>query len=602
MTGRQAALATLLVWVSMTVLTLALYQPRIAALTFADPDDYLRLLQVRDWLDGQGWRDVAQHRINPDASAPMHWSRLVDLPIAGVIALSEPFAGREGAARLAGVVVPALSLGVIMAQVAMITGRLVGVAWAPLGAAIAALSSLVHQQTAPMRVDHHAWQIIAALLALQALLDDRRPLRSGAAAGAACALWIHVSVEGAPMTAAMGALLGLRWAVAPTEFGRLASFAVALFAASVALAMVNGGLPALVATHCDQVSAPYLVALGALAALSAVAALRREALARVGAVARVGLGAAAVAAAGAAYLAVGPRCIAGPMDMIDPLLRENWLDRVAESMSAFERTTAYAIVELLPISVGVAGAVAALAGAATARERRSWTTALWLTATALLLSVFVIRAAGVAQAFAAPGAAFVGAAPLLRARRLERAALRVPATIAALIVATPLGASFLAAAFVAPGASRGDTVLPEDACFDGAAWAALRRADPSRLLGALDISPRILFESPHSVLATGHHRNAPAMSDAVRALRGPETVAREVMARHGLTYVAFCPYAAETKVIARVAPDGFLASLLRDAAPDWLEPLASVGPREMRVYRLRGALTPPKHEARAAAD
>ena len=61
----------------------------IPAKIVSDPDDALRLVQVRDLIAGQGWWDVTQHRINPvGGGGLMHWSRIVDAPLAlGILAL-----------------------------------------------------------------------------------------------------------------------------------------------------------------------------------------------------------------------------------------------------------------------------------------------------------------------------------------------------------------------------------------------------------------------------------------------------------------------------------------------------------------------------------
>ena len=50
-----------------------------------DTDDAMRLVQVRDLLAGQGWFDMVQHRLMPPEGASMHWSRLVDAPLAALI-------------------------------------------------------------------------------------------------------------------------------------------------------------------------------------------------------------------------------------------------------------------------------------------------------------------------------------------------------------------------------------------------------------------------------------------------------------------------------------------------------------------------------------
>src|SRR5581483_4863516 len=50
-------------------------------------DDAMRLVQARDFLNGQGWYDTTQHRMNAPFGLPMHWSRLVDAGIASVYLL-----------------------------------------------------------------------------------------------------------------------------------------------------------------------------------------------------------------------------------------------------------------------------------------------------------------------------------------------------------------------------------------------------------------------------------------------------------------------------------------------------------------------------------
>src|SRR5215213_10010013 len=59
--------------------------------SLGDTDDNMRMMQVRGLLHGQGWFDLQQHRL---AGSNIHWSRLVDLPIAGLILAPRPSAGR----------------------------------------------------------------------------------------------------------------------------------------------------------------------------------------------------------------------------------------------------------------------------------------------------------------------------------------------------------------------------------------------------------------------------------------------------------------------------------------------------------------------------
>ena len=74
------------------VMGLALTWPRLLAVwqtgAFFDPDDAMRMVQVRDLMAGQGWFDLTAHRINPPQGLFLHWSRVVDVPL---VAPDKPF-------------------------------------------------------------------------------------------------------------------------------------------------------------------------------------------------------------------------------------------------------------------------------------------------------------------------------------------------------------------------------------------------------------------------------------------------------------------------------------------------------------------------------
>src|SRR5262245_15360089 len=58
-----------------------------------DNDSLLRLVEVRDLIGGQGWFDLHQYRMGPQGGFVMHWSRVVDAPIAAIILLVSAFTG-----------------------------------------------------------------------------------------------------------------------------------------------------------------------------------------------------------------------------------------------------------------------------------------------------------------------------------------------------------------------------------------------------------------------------------------------------------------------------------------------------------------------------
>ena len=79
-------------WVGFVVYLLVSRWSSVQNFSLSDTDDNMRLAQVRAWLnDGQGWYDLRQYKLDPPAGANIHWSRLVDLPLAGLILLGRLF-------------------------------------------------------------------------------------------------------------------------------------------------------------------------------------------------------------------------------------------------------------------------------------------------------------------------------------------------------------------------------------------------------------------------------------------------------------------------------------------------------------------------------
>src|SRR3546814_6829633 len=82
-------------------------------------------MQVRALLDGQGWFDLRQYRLDPPNGADIHWSRLVDLPLAGLMLLLRLFMPGAEAEKAAVAIAPLLPMGVAMASLALVCRRLI---------------------------------------------------------------------------------------------------------------------------------------------------------------------------------------------------------------------------------------------------------------------------------------------------------------------------------------------------------------------------------------------------------------------------------------------------------------------------------------------
>jgi hypothetical protein len=164
---------------------------------FNDSDDYMRMVQVFNLLDGHGWFDLTQPRLSPGENFTLDWSRFVDLPLAGVILLTEPWVGRMAAAGVAAFMVPLLLLaGFVFAVPVLGRGLLPkNRAWWLVLVLLASMPLL--REMRPMRVDHHGWQLFLALLAYATLL--RYALRPQAVVrgwtGAICAIGLAIGAE-----------------------------------------------------------------------------------------------------------------------------------------------------------------------------------------------------------------------------------------------------------------------------------------------------------------------------------------------------------------------------------------------------------------------
>lgn len=580
MTERRFWLSVAAIWAITSILLVVIAWSAIVAWRFPDPDDQMRLLQVRDWLAGQSWFDLTQHRLNLPDGVPMHWSRVVDLPIAVVIVALRPLLGQLAAEHVALVVVPLLTLGTVMALVAALARRVLANDGAALMAVcIVPLGVEVLHQLRPMRIDHHGWQMATALLAAYALAGA--PTRkAGLLAGTAIAIWLSISLEGLPMIAAILALVSLKWAVAPANRALLTATVAGTALGAVLLFLVLHPAAAWRVSPCDAVSPVYLAMLVAAAAgtIALTALPIRTIIGRV-----IGLAGVGVAALVPLPL-LAPQCAAGPFGQLDPLVHHFWYMNVAEGLPLWDQApSVIADTIALPL-LGLAGvALAVRKSAGEARTR--WITLAFLLAAATAAAIFVQRAGGVANLLAIVGAVRLLHPLLLRARTIDNLPKRILATSCVLAAAAP-GAVFGATLRALAPDPRVATVHRAMGCLDASDMQALHALPRGNVLAPLDISPAILLLTPHDAVASGHHRGATAMHDVIAAFVGTEAQAHAIVLRRRIDYVAFCPGLPEIMIYESEAPSGFLAGLDAGRTPAWLTPVALPG-SPAKVWRVR---------------
>src|SRR6185312_9321163 len=123
------------------------------AKTLGDPDDALRLVLVRELMAGRGWYDQLMTRFQPPLGTMMHWSRLLDGVLAGLI----------WAVRLLWplfLILPAMICALAMAR------RLGGSLAVFICAVFFAINQLSFAEFVPGRIDHHNVQIVLVMAAM----------------------------------------------------------------------------------------------------------------------------------------------------------------------------------------------------------------------------------------------------------------------------------------------------------------------------------------------------------------------------------------------------------------------------------------------------
>ena len=575
-------LPILLIWVAVSAVLILVTRGQIVSSIGWDPDDQLRMVQLRDWLGGQSWFDTIQYRIGEPDSQPMHWPRWIELPLALVVLLLKPLTGTATAETAAMVIVPLFTLGIAMWLVAKITEQVFDRKIAILAAALMATAVPIVAQIRPMRVDHHGWQIVLALTALWTMFwPDKR--KGGLALGAALAFWLSISLEGLPISAAFIVLLVWRWVFRTEEgvrlFWTLSSFLIVSFILYFA---TQGSFDTAV-NYCDALSPAHLLACtaGAAVILPAIKWLPANIALRVAGLAVAGVPALAI------FYGLAPQCVGGAFNTMDPIVREYWLVNVLEGLPIWYQD-GKTMVTLLggSIIVGLGSLIYIVRVRPGQIDRGQLFILAYAFLWALLLSLFVQRATAVAAAFALPFLAWAVHQAFAFARGIKRPVSRILATAAIvfLIMPGPLAVALFnnISGDERQAAANSGTAM----CKNNASLARLNALPRSSIVAPLDFGPRILLLTPHSVLATSHHRNDKAMADQIRIFISAPDVAREILEARNIGYIVACKDEAELEFYAKKHPEGLWGKLVKDQQPDWLQPVHIKG-TGLTVWKVR---------------
>jgi hypothetical protein len=570
-----------LAWAGMSVWLLHERWPLIRWFLPVDTDDHMRIMQVRAWLAGQGWFDLRQYRMDPPIGANIHWSRIPDLPIAGLILLLKPFFGGVIAEKAALSIAPLLPMAVSMTAVAVVSRRLLSPSAFVLGIAFLFCAHSVRGMWMPLRVDHHGWQLAMLSLVMLGLVDGKKA-RGGLTVGLATAVSLAIGLEMLLFLALAGAALALLWVRDGREAPRLAAYGASL-AGGTALGYLLFASYANRLAVCDALSPVWLSAMVAAGALAVLLAL----LVRGGTWHRLGFAALAGAALAAGFALAWPQCL-GRLEGVPPELQKMWLDNVKEARPLYKHSL-QTVASILALPVfGLIGYAAMLWRLRSEGERlMPW---LALSAPALVAALLLLwqtRTGAAAQMLAVPGVAALAFLLIPWVRRRFGLWPMLAGAIVFFIVASGLGAQWIAAAVKKPEARSLSAVhLANRRCPSLSALRPIAQQPKGYVLTFTDLGPRLITVTHHDTVAGPYHRNHQGILDIQRTFRGSAENARAIVDRRGIDYVLICPNLSESTIYRAQAPAGFYMQLATGKVPAWLEPVALPKDNPYKMWRV----------------
>ena len=557
----------------------------IAGFVLTDTDDNMRMSQVRAWLNGgQGWYDLRNYKLNWPAGADIHWSRLVDLPLAGLILLGRLFLTGPQAEQFAIALAPLLPFLLLIVALTLTVRRLVHPAAWPLAVICLFFAAATTGQFVPTRIDHHGWQLAFLALGIAGIADPKRA-RGGAVLGIAGALSLSIGLEALIYIALGGGTMVLFWVAERDERRRLATYAAAL-AGGTALGFLTFASYANRLAVCDALSPVWLA--DAMLGGALMLGLAWWSPARW----QVRLGGAAVAGGLviAFHALAWPHCLAR-LEGVSPETYELWLSHVREARPIYQHGWRTALVIL---ALPVAGLIGWCALAWRRRGdpdllRRTLGAGLPAVAAVGLL-FWQVRAGPAAQVLSIPGAVTLVALLAPLAFAAKSSVVRVLGTTLAVLAG--LGALIpLTVDYIAPPKKHTarDRMIAKANSSCPSLWAMrpVAKLPVATIFTFADLSPRLITVTHHRAIIGPYHRNGEAIVDSMKIFRGTPDSARAILAKYRADYLMTCPMMSQSTVFAAEAPKGFYAQLAKGQVPAWLEPV-DLGPKSpLKLWRVK---------------
>lgn len=578
----QSAFFPLVFLVSFTVYLLFQYSafqgipnpPRVL-----DNDDAMRLVSVRDFLNGQGWFDTTQYRLVPPEGVSLHWSRLIDAPIAALNLFFRLFKSPQAAAALAAAAWPVILFAVYLTLVGRVTRAAFGNSAACFAMIAAGTMPMLNSNFFPFgRVDHHGVQIILMLSICGNLIAPGRHVIFGGVAGLMAALSLAVGLETIVFIMVAGVILALQFTFRVSGAGdRLLAFGLALGLAAPAIFIIQTSPAVWGVMMCDQLGVPVLALTTSGAVFAGLATLVcRYLLATAARFAAVSILAVVCALAVIPFI---DHCFGGPYAELPDYVREVVIGGIIEAMPVYhllQVAPVMALSILLPLYlVWLWTGLAIVSGSKISDKglgRMDISILFAFLSLGVLASFWQVRAFtwGLSVLPVAFGVVFAGAVNLRwRFNGLLKPLILIPAAVVILLPQTVIWP--VAASLSVPPKREQQQVSWQDAlggsCNEYEALAGLNGLEPSLILVPLNLGPRVLLYTHHSVTSAPNHRSMAALKNGVVPYFGDAEDMASTVQEFGVNLVLIC----DGQDYGR--PDSMGSRLLSDDLPSWLAPI-----------------------------
>lgn len=307
-----------------------------APLGMHDPDSWLRLTLVRDWLSGGGWYDHSYHSNAPLTAMQSPWTRPLDIVIGFFTTLQ--FGGSELTDKLVRTAyfLPLFWMTLLVLALLTIMRRITRMPHALLLVGVLFVTAPInYNYYAPGNADHHA--PLAALFAWVVALLLNHDARRGnglVVIGILLALMLWISPESLLLIAIIYGWLGLQW-LGGASLKPLLRVATTTALASAVAVMIERPFAEWTTHIYDSISIAQVMPL----ALVALAAFLLSRITSFFWLWRALAASALLGAMGAALYFIDPLFFHGPMASVDAYIHTEFLPRIVEARHAWSEPT-----------------------------------------------------------------------------------------------------------------------------------------------------------------------------------------------------------------------------------------------------------------------